>query len=482
MPTTHFPPPRLRAARSRLAFLPLVVLNLLFATRCGDAVASAEAGVGRTRATSETVRVAAAARAAGYEATATTATATATTTTTTTTTTTPNTSLVLLPDNPYSAKCLDGSPPGYYFRAGTGEGQRKWHVFLAGGGWCLTGADCQARSKTYLGSTKMYPSDPSNYSDVTWMKPGYDAILSTSPAANPTGHNWNLVRLIYCDGGGYAGTKGRVKLSAGTSIYLDGWNIFRAVVQDLRQNRCMEAPSDILLSGSSAGGQAVVNLCDWLAASFPNATTRCLVDSGFFMDAKDRLGKHGFRLTAQSITALHRPHNPNCTFAASSAQQWKCFFPQYTLRSVATPVFIFHTLFDYIAAMLGNQLPRDNTTYAANCVREVINNQNASAFEFIRLTKVSIAAAGTAAAVAGVSCKASEKEAVLGVASALHNQIVAIVSDRPSIGAYIPTSSVHTAATNRFWTTPWINGTSVSGAFESWSRNPPKDVAVLLHD
>ncbi|CAI7738649.1 unnamed protein product [Closterium sp. NIES-54] len=224
------------------------------------------------------------------------------------------------------------------------------------------------------------------------MKPGYDAILSANATANPAVHEWNLVRVLYCDGGGYAGTKGRMKLTDGTSIYLDGWNVFRSVVQDLRSNRSKEAPTHILLSGSSAGGQAVVNLCDWLAASFPNATTRCLVDSGFFMDAKDRLGKHGFRSLAQSITVLHRPYNPYCAFATNSAQQWKCFFPQYTLRTIATPVFIFHTLFDYIAAMLGNQLPKDNTSYAANCVREVINTQSTGSFQFIKLKRVSLAA------------------------------------------------------------------------------------------
>ncbi|CAI5481826.1 unnamed protein product [Closterium sp. Yama58-4] len=394
-------------------------------------------------------------------------------------TTPSNTTLVLLPDNPYAAKCLDGSPPGYYFRAGVGEGRRKWHVFLAGGGWCATRAECVARSKTYLGSSRMYPADPSAYADAPWMKPGYDAILSANASANPAVHEWNLVRVLYCDGGGYAGTKGRTKLPDGTSIYLDGWNVFRAVVQDLRGNRGMESPSDILLSGSSAGGQAVVNLCDWLAASFPNATTRCLVDSGFFMDAKDRLGKHGFRSLAQSITALHRPYNPNCTLAAKSAQQWKCFFPQYTLRTVATPVFIFHTLFDYIAAMLGNQLPKDNTSYAANCVREVINTAPTASFQFIKLKRVSLAAEKPPAV--NVTCTAGERDAVMGVALAVHNQIVAIASDRPSIGAYVPTSSVHTAITNRFWTVPWINGTSVCGAFKSWSRGSPQGVAMLIH-
>jgi hypothetical protein len=34
------------------------------------------------------------------------------------------------------AACLDGSPPGFYWEAGTGADANNWIVFLNGGGWC----------------------------------------------------------------------------------------------------------------------------------------------------------------------------------------------------------------------------------------------------------------------------------------------------------------------------------------------------------
>jgi hypothetical protein len=35
--------------------------------------------------------------------------------------------------------CLDGSPAGYYYREGWGEGATKFLLFYEGGGWCKNG-------------------------------------------------------------------------------------------------------------------------------------------------------------------------------------------------------------------------------------------------------------------------------------------------------------------------------------------------------
>ncbi|CAI5476542.1 unnamed protein product, partial [Closterium sp. Yama58-4] len=189
---------------------------------------------------------------------------------------------------------------------------------------------------------------PSTWLQAAQLRPPLEGILSSSAGENPALYQWNLVRLIYCDGGGYAGTRGALNVSlappaaaaqrnassAGNSIspstgstkstkssalptaaiYLDGWNIIQAVIQDLVQKRGMRSASQILLSGSSAGGQATVNLCDWLASSFPSASTRCLVDLGFFLDTRDRAMNYTFRSLAQNLTALHRPSNPTCPY------------------------------------------------------------------------------------------------------------------------------------------------------------------------
>ena len=35
------------------------------------------------------------------------------------------------------ARCLDGSPAGFYFRKGWGSGANKFIYHFSGGGWCV---------------------------------------------------------------------------------------------------------------------------------------------------------------------------------------------------------------------------------------------------------------------------------------------------------------------------------------------------------
>ena len=69
--------------------------------------------------------------------------------------------LVLLHDAAQrsGAVCLDGSPGGYYFQKGTGNGSSGWMIHLQGGGWCVNEDDCRDRSKSFLGSSNGYADD-----------------------------------------------------------------------------------------------------------------------------------------------------------------------------------------------------------------------------------------------------------------------------------------------------------------------------------
>jgi len=51
------------------------------------------------------------------------------------------------------AKCLDGSPGGFWFLPGFDSGNRKYVIHLQGGGWCMNIDSCFKRSKTMLGSS-----------------------------------------------------------------------------------------------------------------------------------------------------------------------------------------------------------------------------------------------------------------------------------------------------------------------------------------
>ena len=68
-----------------------------------------------------------------------------------------NVELVILPFAvKQGAVCLDGSPPGYYFRQGHGKGSDKWIIHFFGGAWCFDEESCLQRSKTRLGSSNFF--------------------------------------------------------------------------------------------------------------------------------------------------------------------------------------------------------------------------------------------------------------------------------------------------------------------------------------
>ena len=61
------------------------------------------------------------------------------------------------------ARCLDGSLPAYSYRPGRGDGAKKLMIYLQGGGWCTSSAQCYNRSVGWggqdrnLGSTVTLP-------------------------------------------------------------------------------------------------------------------------------------------------------------------------------------------------------------------------------------------------------------------------------------------------------------------------------------
>jgi hypothetical protein len=63
------------------------------------------------------------------------------------------------------AKCLDGTPAGYYYQpASRVEDSNKWVIYLAGGGECDTEAACKSQTTNALGSSKYFGAT----SEASW--------------------------------------------------------------------------------------------------------------------------------------------------------------------------------------------------------------------------------------------------------------------------------------------------------------------------
>ncbi|GJP53514.1 hypothetical protein CLOM_g12674 [Closterium sp. NIES-68] len=204
---------------------------------------------------------------------------------------------------------------------------------------------------------------------------GYQGVLSNKESRNPRFFDWNVVVPIYCDGGGFSGRRGPVRTNRNATIYLEGWKIMKAVLKDLLTNRPLYSARSLLLSGASAGGQAVATFCGLLANSVADrSAVKCLLDSAFFTDSPDRDGFPYFQRAVQQMAELHRSvGNPQCAKAQPPDKKWRCFFPQYALAFLSRrPVFIVQPLFDYRALVRGNQLPEDYN-YAIDCLRSLLS-------------------------------------------------------------------------------------------------------------
>ena len=183
----------------------------------------------------------------------------------------------------HGAVALDGTPGMYYFKNATSKtSRRKYHVYLEGGGWCTGTASCAKRALTVLGSSS------SKFHDKTLLLPsgcrcdggGY---FSSSPTRNPLMHDWNQVFVNYLDGGSFSGnqsTPDSVNGTGSTKIYYRGRRILDAVLDSLLTTQGMASATDVVLSGCSAGGQAIYLQADYVASRLPaGAKFRTLADS-----------------------------------------------------------------------------------------------------------------------------------------------------------------------------------------------------------
>lgn len=138
-----------------------------------------------------------------------------------------NVELVMLPFAvKQGAVCLDGSPPGYYFRQGHGTGNDNWIIHFFGGAWCFDEESCLQRSKTRLGSSNFFPPHP----------PTLQGILSEDDKVNPDFYNWNLVLLCYCDGASFTGYRPDPVNVNGQYIYMRGKKILEVIIDQLLQS------------------------------------------------------------------------------------------------------------------------------------------------------------------------------------------------------------------------------------------------------
>jgi hypothetical protein len=75
----------------------------------------------------------------------------------------------------------------------------------------------------------------------------------------------NAAYLVYCDGASFSGNNNTATVFNSTNVHFRGALVRQAMFDDLLNNRGLSNASEVVISGSSAGGLAVFLHVDWWA-------------------------------------------------------------------------------------------------------------------------------------------------------------------------------------------------------------------------
>ena len=173
------------------------------------------------------------------------------------------------------AVCNDGSPAVYYHRPGDEGFEDKWVIWFEGGGGCGSEEGCAERAKTQTNLTT---------SEGTPRRITQGGILSIDPSVNPDFSQWNHVVLNYCSSDSWTG---RVRTTVdGKQWFFEGKAIVESTIEDLKDEALfgehhLGTATEVLVTGTSAGGGGAAQNLNDIASSLPNATVSGVIDSSW---------------------------------------------------------------------------------------------------------------------------------------------------------------------------------------------------------
>jgi len=217
-------------------------------------------------------------------------------------------------------------------------------LHLLGGRRFIRKQKCVIRSQTLMGSSTLWPDQFD-----------YGGPISDDPEYNPDFYDWNHAFFVYCDGASFSGDKTDPVTVDGTTLYYRGHRILIEIINDLIKNKGLDSATDVLLAGDSAGAMATYYHVEEIRSLMPSSVTRFKAApfSGVFLDRPNVKGEVYFRGTLGGVF-----NDQNCSgsvntkcIEANPDDQWKCFFAEYLLEHIETPIFIVNSADDVVGIM-----------------------------------------------------------------------------------------------------------------------------------
>jgi O-palmitoleoyl-L-serine hydrolase len=196
----------------------------------------------------------------------------------------------------------------------------------------------------------------------------------------------------------------------GTKIFFRGRAILNGIIEMLLKGHGMDAATDVVLAGTSAGGLAVILTADHVGSVLPSTIKfRALPGAGLFMSGVKNINgvlayqkNYAWVFKAQNASG---GVNQNCIPSTPSGYEFRCFLAPYALPYVSTPMYLINALQDRWQAIniLGTTC---NPTVAGNCT-------------------------------------AAELTALSGLRSAMIDAVTQPILNNPANGAFLPNCWTH---------------------------------------
>jgi len=180
--------------------------------------------------------------------------------------------------------------------------------------------------------------------------------------------------FAYCDGASFSGNVNKPVDVGGKKIYFRGFRNFKAIMTHLLTKKGLNKATEVLLSGTSAGGLAVYLHADQIKAMLPSTVKRfkAIPMSGVFLDHPNAEGTPVYTPEIEKVFKMQNCAagvNPKCIASKSSNKAYMCMLAENTMQYTSTPLFIMNSKYDLWSTkcILGAEPVKEPTTKNGNC-------------------------------------------------------------------------------------------------------------------
>jgi hypothetical protein len=238
------------------------------------------------------------------------------------------------------ARCNDGTPSGYYYKAST-SGSKDFLIFQEGGGWSYSTETCKGRSSV-LSSSK----DWTNTVTQSGIFESQDPKLS----------QLNLIYVPYCTSDGWIGST--VTNENECNFFFNGKDVVTAVIEEAVSTLDLGSTTNtkVMYGGCSAGARGALFNIDrvetLLNTLVPGKVSKFggLLDSCLWVDIPqlNTSKQESFQNQTAAVVILA---NATASIPDDCASKypdalWKCLFGEYRLPFVKSDYFLHSYQYD----------------------------------------------------------------------------------------------------------------------------------------